>query len=789
MLLLLLSFTVVLSIDAGRSIARAEPVGTIEGIVRHAVTKEPLAGVNVLLIGTRQGAVSAADGSYRIASVPPGTYALRFFLIGFVTAVRSDVVVRSGAPTRVDRDLLLDVIVLPEVELTFRPQAFQERLQATVSTTNLSREEIRRFPGGFEDVVRTVTALPGVAAVNEGGRNDLLVRGGGPTENLYRVNGLVVPNINHFSTQGSSSGSLSFVNLDFVDRVEFSSGGFGARYGDRLSSFLDLELRPGRRDRWGGKATLSASQFGLNLEGPAGRLGSVLASARRSYLDLIFKAAGQPFVPVYSDYNLLAESAPSPRDRFAVLGLVAVDRVERDRQTSEDRRANAGIMGNAQDQYVAGGSWRHLLEQGYCELAVGRNQTDFLFSQGDTAAIPVEFFRSDARETEWTGRFEVVRRVAQSLDLTGGLSVARPRTVNRTRFAEVIYDRSGRAVPRDSLGLPARLRADLVSRRLGAWAQAERELGTAWRFSAGLRADDDDALRRSATVSPRLSIVHHQGRRSERLALGRYRQSPSSVWLLNPANRDLRPLRNDMAVLGLEWLWGDAAAITVETYYKRLADLPAGISAATDSTAATDYLVLTNAGVGYGGREDDFQSFGYLDLASRGTGEAFGIEFLAQKKLSTIPCYGQASLSIGRSGVRALNGRWYPGQFDQRVLFSLSGGYVLSPRWEFSTRFRIATGAPYTPVYDPSRNPVRPGSVVNLPEEYLSRRLRTNHQLDARVDRRWNFEGWSMIAFLDVQNLYNYRGEVRPNWNFADAKIERTNGIGILPSLGLSAEF
>jgi outer membrane receptor for ferrienterochelin and colicin len=137
-----------------------------------------------------------------------------------------------------------------------------------VSSTKLAAEEIRRFPGGFEDIVRTVATLPGVAVVNEGGRNDLLVRGGGPSENLYLINNIEVPNINHFGSQGSSSGALSFVNLDFIDRVEFSTGGFGARYGDKMSSVLSLGIRPGRSDRIGGEATISATQFGLNLEGP-----------------------------------------------------------------------------------------------------------------------------------------------------------------------------------------------------------------------------------------------------------------------------------------------------------------------------------------------------------------------------------------------------------------------------------------------------------------------------------------------------------------------------------------
>ena len=212
----------------------------------------------------------------------------------------------------------------------------------------MSREEIRRFPGGFEDVVRTVSTLPGVAINASGGRNDLLVRGGGPSENLYIINNIEVPNINHFGTQGNSSGSLSFVNLDFVDNITFSTGGFKARYGDKMSSVLELKMTEGRNDRFGSKLLVSATQYGLNFEGPVTDRGNFIFSARQSYLDLIFKAAGLPFVPVYTDFNFLAHYDLSPRDKLFFLGLSAIDRVNRDQSSLENRVRNSALLDNTQ---------------------------------------------------------------------------------------------------------------------------------------------------------------------------------------------------------------------------------------------------------------------------------------------------------------------------------------------------------------------------------------------------------------------------------------------------------
>ena len=375
-------------------------------------------------------------------------------------------------------------------------------------------------------------------------------------------------------------------------------------------------------------------------------------------------------------------------------------------------------------------------------------------------------------------------------DWSGGGSYTILRESNRTSFADTVIDRSGREVPRDSLGLPARIDEVLSAGRAGAWLQGERRLTRRLYLIVGLRADHYDELESGGYLSPRGSLTWRQ--REEwtwRFALGRYRQPPALSWTLQPRNRTLEASRNDMAVAAVEWLVRPDTEFMAELYYKRYGDLPAGIDVGTDSTAATDYLVLTNSGVGYGGRDDDFQSLGYLRLASRGSGEAFGLELQAQKKFSEVPCYGQVGLSVGKSGYRAVNGRWYPGQFDQRVILTVGGGYVKSAAWEFSGKFRIATGAPYTPAYDPSLNPERPGLVQNLPEEYLAERLGLSHQLDVRADRRWNFAGWSMIAFLDVQNIYNYASPTRPRWNFAEGEIVDRNSIAILPTVGLTVEF
>jgi hypothetical protein len=249
-------------------------------------------------------------------------------------------------------------------------------------------------------------------------------------------------------------------------------------------------------------------------------------------------------------------------------------------------------------------------------------------------------------------------------------------------------------------------------------------------------------------------------------------------------NATLKALKNQMSIIGLDYLIQKDFRLSLEGYYKRYSDLPTGTI-----PGVTDYIVITNTGTGFGGSQDDFQSFGYYDLRSSAKGQSFGLDVLFQKKFSEIPCYGQVSFTLGESKFIAGNGQQYPGQFDQHYIFNLSGGYIFNKNWEFSSKFRLFSGIPYTPVYRPSENPVKPGNIENLPEEYLSSRLKTAHHLDIRVDRYFFRNNLTLIIFVDIQNIYNFKIPQRPRYDFWTDEVITSSDIGILPSIGISAEL
>ena len=219
-IILFLSF-----ILSGSNIFPQDETGTITGNVRDLDSKQPIAGANVILLGTKQGATTDLEGNFKITGVPVNVYRVKASIIGYASVTKTDIEVMMSKPAYVDFDLNEEPIQLNDI--TVKSEYFTKTPSEPISTTSFGYEEIRRSPGGFEDVVRALSVLPGVAQA-DAGRNDLIVRGGAPSENLYIVDGMEIPNINHFGTQGAAGGPLSYINLDFVKETSFSSGGFSA---------------------------------------------------------------------------------------------------------------------------------------------------------------------------------------------------------------------------------------------------------------------------------------------------------------------------------------------------------------------------------------------------------------------------------------------------------------------------------------------------------------------------------------------------------------------------------
>ncbi len=734
--------------------------GSVIGTVYDNTTNKALVGANVLVVGTALGASTDTIGQFRIDRVPIGTCALKISAVGYTVFVQSDIVVAVSKPAELSIPLTDAGFQVEGVQVT--ASYFQKLADAPLSTLTQSNEEIRRLPGGLEDVVRAISILPGVAQVDVG-RNDLIVRGGAPSENLFVIDNVEVPNINHFGTQGASGGPLSYVNLDFVESTTFSTGGFSVRYGDKLSSVLTIKLRDGRKDRFGGKATISASQFGLNLEGPVGQSGDFIFSARRSYLDFIFKAAGFGFVPEYWDFLAKVHYHFGKSDQLVVLGIAALDDVKFFNDTQQQRFDNSHILGSDENQAVAGATWQHQFEKGFTTVTLGETYVDYRYGQSDSLLVPI--FKNNSVEYESSLRGDILFHATESMELSFGI------LGNVPRFSSDLTLRPFWTNFGDSLHASASYRSS--SFKGAFYGQASQGVGFA-RFTMGGRVDYFNLIENKFVFSPRFSCtIPVADGTNLNASIGKYYQAPSYIWLVaNPINRDLKFVGAVQYIVGVDQLFRSDTRLSLEAYVKDYSDYPASL--------VRPYLVLANTGAGYGGTDDGFASFGLDPLTSKGNGRARGIELLVQKKLSEIACYGTLSVSYNVSEFEALDGITRPSNWDQRWILNLGGGYVINDAWEFSTKFRYVTGRPYTP-YNPNG--------TQNPTLYNSARIEPNHSLDVRIDRRWSFDSWTLVTYIDIQNIYNRKPVDIPRYNERTKQTEQINAIGILPSIGISAEF
>lgn len=761
----LLSFVVLAALPLT---ATAQPSGTITGTVVVTGTEQPIAGAQLVVDGSDRRAVADEQGRFVILGVAPGVWRLQVRAIGYRPVIIPDVVVGSGKPTTLAIRLLPAPIDVAAVEV--RAAYFTPAVEGTTSTQTLSAEAIRRAPGVQEDVVRAVALLPGVG-VTQPGRNDLVVRGGAPFENLFLVDGIEVPNINHFGTQGSTGGPLSLINVDAVEQASFSAGGFAAKYGDRTASVTSITLREGNRRQFGGEFTLSATGGFAVAEGPLGERGSFYVSARRSYLDLLFKAAGFGFVPAYSDLQVKAVQDLGSRDKLSFLFIGADGTVTFFNDEADQRYDNSRVAAPSQRQYFSGLTWRRLVPRGIFDLTLGRTWTSFETIQNDSLNPPSTIFRAFSTEGEQSLRADLTLQASTRTEINVG-AIAR-------YASDLSYDLLLPGPLRtDATGTPRPLSVDttFTADRQALYGSVAYQATPKLRATIGLRGDRYGFLDGTMRASPRLGLRYSLTDRTALTAsAGRYWQTPSFIWLVgDPSNALLDPFRADQAVAGIEHLLRDDVKLQFEVYAKGYAQYPRRLF--------RPQAVLSPSGF------DDVTSdipFGLEPLAATAKGRSLGAELFIQKQLSDIPLFGLASVSVSRTTFDGADGVSRPGSFDTRAIGNAVLGWRPNAKWEISGKFRIASGLPTTPFITSGADAGR----QDFAQWNEGERLPVFHALDLRVDRRWSLRTLQLVGYIDVQNVYSRENVSGLQWDQREQVVLRNTSIGLLPSIGFSIEF
>jgi len=734
--------------------------GTITGRVISQMSKKTLAGVNVRILNTTLGAVSKTDGTFEIKNVDAGIQKIQFSLIGYETYVNSNLSVNAGKPVYLEIELAEKVIELEGAEV--KASFFQKRVDAVTSTQYLSFEEIRRAPGVQEDVIRATALLPGVN-VTAAGRNDLIVRGGAPFENLFIVDNIEVNNINHFGSQGSTGGPLSLINLDYVRNVEFSAGGFGARYGDRTSSLTNITLRNGNESQFGGKLNLSATGVGLSFEGPIGDKGSWIFSARRSYLDFIFQAAGFSFVPQYWDFMTKGNYRLDANNSLTFIGISAINTVKLNNEDIDNKYDNSRIAVPDQYQNFSGLTWRSTFETGFFTATLANSYTRFTTFQNDSNLI--EIFRNDSKEGELILKTDLDLQIGPKTEILIG------NQLKYGAFLDYLIKIPG-SVRTDNNGVerPFDIDTSFNTIKNGTYFNYSTAIEN-HRITLGGRMDYYNFTAESIYLSPRLSYTYTLNENSSFiLSAGRYYQSPSYIWLLSNSEKSLKPIIADQVVLGYAHTPLQDVKVQLEVYYKNYTNYPGRVFRPQSVLAPSGF--------------DDISTdipFGLEPLHNSATGWSSGVELFIQKKLSEIPLYGLLSITLSESNFTALDSIERSSVFDSRLIFNLAIGYRISEDWEISSKFRYATGVPTTPFTNLGK--------IDYTQYDEGERLPDFNALDLRVDKRWNFSWGTLITYLDIQNLYSRKNVSGIRWDRRTNETIYQKSIGLLPSIGVSAEF
>jgi hypothetical protein len=791
----------------------AQNTATIIGTVKDKNTQETLIGATVLLEGTNLGAQTDIDGKFKITGIPPKSYNLRVQYVGYTPKSVFNIVITTGNIQTFNIELEPEGKNLSEVVVQSR--SFGKKTETPLSVQSLTAEEIKSNPGGNFDISRVVQALPGVGGNTGGGafRNDLIIRGGGPNENVFYLDGIEIPVINHFATQGAGGGPQGILNVSFIEDVTLSSSSFKANVDNTLSSVLNFKQRDGNSERLQGNIRLSASELALTFDGPLTKNTTFLASARRSYLQFLFALIDLPIRPNYWDFQFKTTTKINDKTTLTTLGVGAISQFSfavPENATPEDVfviRSNPIIN---QWNYTMGAVLKRRITNGFVNVSASRNMFENRIDRfrdgrnGDENARTVGII---SQEIENKFRLDVNKYSGKWKYSYGGVfQYVKFNNAGSTQITNPILGTNGQ----DSIpAISVRLNSAIEFFRYGFFADvSNRFFGDRLTVTFGIRADGNTFTNTGneiwRTLSPRLSGSYAlRSNFNINATVGRYYRMPIYTVLGfrdgagNLVNRNNEYLGVDHYVAGVEWLPTTTTRITVEGFYK----------------SYFNYPVSVRSGISLANQGTEFGAIGNEPTTSIGKGRATGFEVFFQQKL-TKNFFATVSYTFFYSQFSGRDERLIASAWDTRHLASVIAGYKLKKGWELGIRHRFAGGAPFTPFdLDASRqNYLLTGTGTQDFTRLNTQRLGGFNQTDFRVDKKWNFKRISLNVFLDIQNIFRIVSPAFPQYNFqrtADnsawattdgqpIRIDGSNGIPVitpnvndtfLPTIGFIVEF
>ena len=773
----------------------AQPVHQVKGTVIDKSSRQPLEFINVMIVGLNKGGVTNAEGKFSIGQVPPGIYRLQASAIGYKTVTTPEYIL-STRDLHIQIEMEENQTELEGVTVTASP--FRRDIESLVSLRIIGLQEIEKSPGANRDISRIVQSYPGVTFSPIGYRNDLIVRGGSPSENRFYLDGVEIPNINHFSTQGASGGPVGILNADLIREVNFYTGAFPTDKGNALSSVLDFKLRDGDMERNSLKATLGASEVSLASNGHLGKKTSYLVSVRQSYLQFLFDMLGLPFLPTFTDAQFKLKTRFDARNELTVLGLGGIDKMKLN--TKADDEDNEYILSYLpkiqQETFTLGAVYRHYAGAHVQSVVASHsylNNRNTKYQQNDESDPDHLMLRLRSTEQNTQLRLENSSSF-RNWKVTVGTSLDYSQYSNTT-FQKVYTDHAQTFDYHTYLGIM----------RWGLFGTVNyTSIDERFTASLGLRADANNysaAMKDlSDQLSPRLSLSYQL---TEHWSLsgnaGLYYQLPPYTALGFKNNNGLyankyalRYMQVSQGSIGLNWRKGDTFEVSVEGFYKDYDKIPLSIA---------DGIPLTCKG-------NDYGVIGNELLTSTAQGRSYGAELLLKwlvaKKLNLA-----SSFTLFKSEYRTdKESEYIASAWDNRFIFNLRGTYNLPRHWSVGMKVSCIGGAPYTP-YDADKSSlVTAWNAQGKPyydyTRYNEERLPAFTQVDIRIDKTFYLKRCMLGFYIDLQNIAGSKlkqadvlmstGVIKnPDAPIAEQRyvmksLKQESGT-LLPTLGITFEY
>ena len=783
--------------------------GIIEGRIFNTTTNEPVQFASIVIWGTTIGSVSDLDGRFLFTGVKPGYVELRATSVGFKQYVSEPILVTNA--NRVNIEIPLEETVIEIDEITVKVSPFRKKEESPVSLRRISIEEIDKNPGGNRDISKVIQSYPGVGSTVSF-RNDLIVRGGGAGENRFYLDGVEIPNLNHFATQGASGGPVGILNVDFIREVNFYSGAFPANRGNALSSVLEFSQIDGNTDKLKFKGTVGATDLALTLDGPITEKTTFIASVRRSYLQFLFTALELPFLPTYNDFQFKVKSRINEKNEIIFLGLGSYDisNLNLNANETEDQRYILSYLPvNKQWSYTFGMVYKHFYKNGFDTWVLSRNHLNngaFKY-YNNIEADSLKTLDYNSYEGENKLRFEHTSRFDNGLKINWGLNLEQAGYTNNT------YSRSFA----NNVPFEINYDSELDLFKWGVFGQVSKGfLKERLTLSFGARMDANSFSSETNNLfrqfSPRFSLSYLMAQRWYlNFNVGRYFQQPPYTMLgfrdnagrlVNKEN-GLKYLRTDHLVAGFEFLPDENSKVSLEGFYKWYADYPVSV---------IDKVSLASKG-------GDFGTVGDEEVVSLADGRAYGVElFYRNRDLAGFNIIFSYTLVRSQSQEvdTLLNpvDNFIPTAWDNKHILNLTTIRKFKKDWQVGFKWKFLGGAPYTPwdLVTSAKRPAWDSQGLGYPDytRFNSLRLKGFNQLDIRADKEFYFNKWTLTLYTDIQNILNLKADqpenlfrvedadgnpviVNPEDPYVDQLYELKlvqNVTGtILPTIGIIVEF